>query len=192
MQILSTAAASAAAVAADQSWHICTSARGLTHPEWSKISFPGRPNQSQSEGFSTFILLRGLHFPAVLILFFYATITTQHRQCIQCQDRTWRKRVQKTKWKQVLFYINMPIFNCCFLLPSYGLLAKPELTLKDGNSGVLSHTFLLSFFRWEEPQDRMQRNMRRNTLLHGLILHRLKTLLSQREKFYPSKGFTNG
>lgn len=86
----------------------------------------------------------------------------------------------------------MPIFNCCFLLPSYGLLAKPELTLKDGNSGVLSHTFLLSFFRWEEPQDRMQRNMRRNTLLHGLILHRLKTLLSQREKFYPSKGFTNG
>lgn len=139
------------------------------HP-FKRFTFPG--------GFDTF--------------FFYATITTQHRQCIQCQDRTWRKRVQKTKWKQVLFYINMPIFNCCFLLPSYGLLAKPELTLKDGNSGVLSHTFLLSFFRWEEPQDRMQRNMRRNTLLHGLILHRLKTLLSQREKFYPSKGFTNG
>ena len=86
----------------------------------------------------------------------------------------------------------MPIFNSCFLLPSYGLLAKPELTLKDGNSGVMSHTFLLSFFRWEEPQDRMQRNIRKNTLLHGLILHRLKTLLSQKEKFYPSKGCTNG
>lgn len=35
-------------------------------------------------------------------------------------------------------------------------------------------------------------HIRRNTLLHGLILHRLKTLLRQREKFYPSKGCTSG
>lgn len=81
----------------------------------------------------------------------------------------------------------MTIFISCFLLPSYGLLAKPELTLKDVNSGVMSHTFLLSFFKWEEPQGRMQRNIRRNTLLHEPILHRLKTLLRQRDKFYPSK-----
>ena len=71
-------------------------------------------------------------------------------------------------------------------------MAKPELTQKDGNSGIMSHTFLLSFFRWEEPQDRIQRNIRRNTVLHGLILHRLKTLLSQREKFNTSKECTNG
>lgn len=77
----------------------------------------------------------------------------------------------------------MPIYNSSFPLPSYGLLAKPELILKDGNSGLTSHTFLMSFFRRDEPQDRMQRNIRRNTLLHRLILPRLKTLLSQREKF---------
>jgi len=86
----------------------------------------------------------------------------------------------------------MAVSNSSFVLPSYGLLAKPELTLKDQNSGVTSHTFLVSFFRWEVPQDRMQRNIRRNTLLHGLILHRLKTLLSQRKKFYLCKGCTNG
>lgn len=62
----------------------------------------------------------------------------------------------------------MPICNSCFILPSYGLLAKPELTVKGKNSGVMSHTFLMSFFRCEEPRDRMQRNIRRNTLLHEL------------------------
>lgn len=71
------------------------------------------------------------------------------------------------------------------------ILAKPELTGKDGNSGVMSHTFLMGFFRWEEPQDTMQRNIRRNTLLHGLILHRLKTLLNQKKKVYPAKGYAN-
>lgn len=62
----------------------------------------------------------------------------------------------------------MPVCNSCFLLASYGLLAKPELTLKERNSGV-THTFLMSFFfRCEEPRDRMQRNIRRNTLLHEI------------------------
>lgn len=82
----------------------------------------------------------------------------------------------------------MPIFNSCFFLPAYGLLAKPELTLKYTNSGVTSHTFLLSFFKWEEPQDRVHRNIRRNTLLHGQISHGLKTLLKPEASFIPVTG----
>lgn len=59
-------------------------------------SSPRRPNQSQSKGFSTFILLRGLHFPAVFKLFSCNNYHV-HRQRSQCQDRTQRQTVQKTK-----------------------------------------------------------------------------------------------
>lgn len=102
------------------------------------------------------------------------------------------KQIQNTKQWRVSSYIHISIFNSCFFHHLTAILAKPELTGKDGNSGVMSHTFLLSFFRWEESQDRMQRNIRRNTLLHGLIVHRLKTLLNQKKKFYPTKGYANG
>lgn len=46
-----------------------------------------------------------------------------------CQDNM---TTDSTKNKVVasFVYINMPICNSCFLLPSYGLLAKPKLTLK--------------------------------------------------------------
>lgn len=101
-------------------------------------------------------------------------------------------RVQKpTQW-QVQFHTEVPGFNSCYFLPPYDLLATAELTLNNGDSGVISHTFLMSFIRWEVPQDRMERNIRRDTLIHRLILHRLKTLSGWREKFNPSKGCTYG